>query len=109
MFQNIQNTIVQSLVKLDRVVTRMPGNVTFDRSLDETDSHGAIWVRSERFEGKAVMIHFRCENDAGVRKGLPYVQEEIIRQARLQGFDPIYLRCNGVEMFETTIDPYFAL
>lgn len=109
MFQNLTNSVVHALVKLDRVVTRMPGQVTFDRNLDEYNSHGAIWVRNENLGGKTVMIHFTVENMAGVRAGLPYVQEEIIRQARLQGFDPIYLRCNGRQMFETTITPEYAI
>lgn len=98
------------LRKLNLLATRMPGTIVFQLGMPEYKTHGYIWVASnpELIGQKSIRIGFRCENDSGVRKCLPYVQEEIILQARQAGFEPIYLSCRlgGQKGFaERTIDP----
>jgi hypothetical protein len=73
--------------------------------------HGYIYTASPLAMERAIKIAFRCENASGVKKFIPYVQEEIVHQARLAGFEPIYLSCIGPngEQFERSIDREFAL
>lgn len=102
------------LRKLHLLSTRMPGAIIFQLGMPEHETHGYIWISSNPalIGQKSIRIGFRCENANGVRKNLPYVQEEIVQQARLAGFEPIYLACRrgeGQGFAERTIDPEFAL
>lgn len=102
------------LRKLNLLATRMPGAIVFQLGMSEHETHGYIWVASNPalIGQKSIRIGFRCENDSGVRKNLPYVQEEIVNQARLAGFEPIYLACRlgeGQGFGERSIDPEFGL
>lgn len=102
------------LRKINLLATDMPGAVIFQLGMSEHETHGYIWVASNPalIGQKAIRIGFKCENDSGVRKNLPYVQEEIVQQARAAGFEPIYLACRLGEykgFAERSIDPEFAL
>lgn len=104
-------TIRNTLRQLNLKMTRMPGAIIFQHGMSAERADGYIYVASTRDGERAVKIGFSCENASGVKKFIPYVQEEIVHQARLAGFEPIYLSCNGPkgEQFERSIDPTFAI
>lgn len=95
---------------------RMPGSIQFQLHMSPSLAHGYIWIPRPSdmdliYDHGILKIAYHCDNPAGVRKNLPYVQEEIIRQARLAGFEPIYLSCLGPngEQHERSVDSTFAI
>lgn len=130
MIKNLMSKLQALATRVHRAMTRMPGAVTFHnlyspfvlpqatRELVKPVwpnrlMHGYIWIKSYRGQelGHTLKIGFTCENPRSVFKNLPYVHEEIVRQAREQGYEPSYLQCIGPhnEKFERSIDSLFAL
>lgn len=99
--------IRSALRTLDLKITGMPGNILFHTHVGNKFSHGAIWVQG--LDG-SIRIPFICENSSGLMQSKTYVLEEIVRQARVQGFEPIYLACRTPKAtVELNVDPNFAL
>lgn len=103
------------IVMFQHLFYRHPGEIRFHRVFPETSimdvtlMQGFVWHKNPA-TNQITKYGFIAEHAAGIRANLPWVQEEVVAEARRQGLEPIYLSMLGPkgEQREISIDQMFA-
>lgn len=77
------------------MVTRSPGATIFQHAMNLEKAHGSIWVKPFRSNDPTLRIPFKCENPGCLASDSKGAREDILRQARQAGYEPLFISMNG--------------